>query len=129
MRIVLLLVLVATLLLDVTAGTQEVRFGFLTQLEEKTVKMPLNSDLKVVLDSNPTTGYKWKMQTLDGTNVQEMSAVYQPNKVEPGRVGAGGQQIFQFKAVSAGSAKIIFNYGRPWQKEPISQAVVTIEAE
>ena len=40
----------------------------------------------------------------------------EPNIVEPELVGAGGMEIWTFKALKADSIELLFEYRRPWEK-------------
>lgn len=65
------------------------------------------------LNSNPTTGYRWtasyddKMLALIGNDYQQDG--------NGNLVGQGGQDIWRFKALQAGTAEIKMTYSRPWE--------------
>jgi len=73
--------------------------------------------LVVTLESNPSTGYKWELAE------QSKSILLQLGEVEfkssdtgdPPTVGAGGWEIFRFRAVSTGQMPLLFFYHRSWE--------------
>ncbi len=79
--------------------------------------------LVVTLESNPSTGYRWEVvETQDSILEQIGKAEYQPSEPsDPPIVGAGGWEIFRFKAVSAGQETVQLVYRRSWETdmEPI----------
>lgn len=64
------------------------------------------SQFKVVIDSNPSTGYHWEIVgELDASVVELVSREYQSTS-QPGLVGGGGVDIWTFKAVGPGETTI-----------------------
>lgn len=96
---------------------------------ESAVKVELASDsavelrpaeaLEISIASNPTTGYTWDIADFEGSEVLAVAGepryMSDPQK-DPGIVGSGGSQIFSFKALKKGEAKLVFEYTRPWEK-------------
>lgn len=82
----------------------------------KTVKVASGAALKVRLKSNATTGYAWAIERVTGSALKSAGA---PEYVPPkdAKPGAGGAQVFTFKAVKAGKAKIALKYVRSWEKD------------
>ncbi len=79
--------------------------------------------LVVTLESNPSTGYTWELAE------QSKSILLQLGEVEfkssdtgdPPTVGAGGWEIFRFRAVSSGQMRLLFFYHRSWEDaEPLN---------
>ena len=77
-----------------------------------------NSEFKISLASNPTTGYKWQVN-FNREYVKLISDTFE--KSSDGQVGSGGTQIFVFLPIKEGKTKIEFVYQRPWEKEPIQK--------
>ncbi len=73
--------------------------------------------LIVTLKSNPSTGYLWKVVTMDTSLMQNLEHVYIPKKVRRGIVGSGGTDVFLFEARRAGNTSLKLIYHRPWEKE------------
>jgi inhibitor of cysteine peptidase len=69
----------------------------------------------LTLRSNPTTGYIWQLgkPPEDGV-IQFIDNQYRGDK--SGLVGAGGREIWTFKAVGTGETTIDLKYVRPWEK-------------
>lgn len=79
------------------------------------IRVQVGEDFAVALAGNPTTGYVWQ-QTGTGTECLELVA----QKFEPGRqaVGAGGLEVFHFRALQPGETWIAFEHIRPWVGNP-----------
>ncbi len=79
--------------------------------------------LVVTLESNPTTGYRWEVVEIQESILEQMGeAEFKPSQTgEPPLVGAGGWEIFRFKAISAGQTSLKLVYHRPWEEgvEPV----------
>jgi predicted secreted protein len=68
------------------------------------------------LRSNPTTGYMWELaESLNERIVRFVGREYQTDITD--RVGAGGTEIWTFRAVGTGEEQIRLKYARPWEKE------------
>jgi inhibitor of cysteine peptidase len=69
----------------------------------------------VTLGSNQTTGFQWseQAQVSDSTVLKQTSHEY----VVPDSklVGASGQEVWNFRALKAGTATISMAYSRPWE--------------
>lgn len=81
----------------------------------------------IELESNPTTGYSWvikKMPTLKAKNkkmplLKIIKDGFSKDTDNEHIVGAGGEQTWLIKALQPGTAKIILQYQRPWEKKPV----------
>ena len=91
----------------------------------QTINTTVNGEFAIALDSNPTTGYSWNA-SYDTSMLSLEKEKYQPSEKEPGLVGAGGTQYYQFKALKAGSTEINLTYLRSWEEEPIDRKVFTV---
>ncbi len=70
----------------------------------------------VSLESNPTTGYHWELSnSLDENVVKLVGNAYQGPETK--LLGAGGKEIWTFKAVGKGEATIKMKYARPWEED------------
>jgi predicted secreted protein len=86
------------------------------------IELELGTLLVVTLESNPSTGYRWEVtENNDSVLKQFGQTEYKPAETsEPPLVGAGGWEIFRFKAVSAGHTTLELVYRRPWEDaEPL----------
>jgi len=88
------------------------------QMEEsdKQLQVKAGEQFTITLESNRTTGYSWHLaEPLDETIVTLIGSEYvRPDKVKP---GAGGREIWTFKAVEEGKTVINFKYIRSWEKD------------
>jgi predicted secreted protein/Tol biopolymer transport system component len=88
------------------------------------VELKVGQILVVTLESNPTTGYSWE-QAEDQDTILEQQG--QPDFISsqtggPPIVGAGGWEVFRFKAVKLGKMILKLIYRRPWEEgvEPVN---------
>ena len=79
--------------------------------------------LVVTLESNPSTGYGWEQVEDQGSILEQIGeAEFKPAETgEPPLVGAGGSEIFHFKAAGAGQTTLQLVYHRSWEEgvEPL----------
>ncbi len=96
----------------------------------KPVKIPAGSEFTLTLESNRTTGYQWQLAVTPYEKVVKLIG----NRYElpdTKLIGAGGREIWTFKAVGNGKAEIVLKYVRPWEKDvpPVKEAVFTVVVE
>jgi len=91
-----------------------------------TIETAVGRDIVIALESNPTTGYAWRVAgRVDLAVVALISSDYEPSSSSV--LGAGGQQLWTFRAVGLGSTVIKFDYGRPWAlTSPEKSATFTV---
>ena len=83
----------------------------------KTQEMKAGQVLCISLKGNPTTGYQWVANPVDGNAVEQVGDVeYVPDRAAQGLVGVGGTFHAFFRAVQVGKAKVSLQYVRPWEK-------------
>lgn len=82
------------------------------------VELEQGQILVITLESNPTTGYSWEVVETQASILEQMGEAEfkQSETGEPPLVGAGGWEIFRFKAVSAGQMTLKLGYQRPWEE-------------
>jgi len=77
-----------------------------------TIETSPDKEFKLLIDSNPTTGYHWEIVgELDKSVVEFVSKDYKADA--PQTVGSGGVEIWVFKAVAAGETTITLGYYPP----------------
>lgn len=97
----------------------------------KTVDVQLGRSFTIALAENPTTGYRWRVKSVDRT-IGQPKDVYTPGG-QPGQVGSGGTHKFTWKTNSplnlVGKHKIDFELQRPWSETapPAKTFSVTID--
>ncbi|MFN8384661.1 MAG: protease inhibitor I42 family protein [Anaerolineales bacterium] len=79
-------------------------------------------EFKIILDSNPTTGYHWEVVgELDKGVVEFVSKNYKADGLQV--TGSGGKDVWVFKAVAAGTTTITLGNYPP---DPSADAEQTI---
>ena len=80
------------------------------------IKARVGEEFVITLDSNPTTGYRWEFtKPLDEGIVTLVDSKYEAPQTR--RRGAGGRQVWTFKAAGKGRTVISLKYIRPWEKD------------
>jgi inhibitor of cysteine peptidase len=106
----------------------QVGAGGATVVTEQThgdVSLKVGAVLEVRLEANHTTGYSWVFApAVNPVLMRQGRTVYQEH-VAGGTVGAGGVEVWRFKAVKAGKQGLQFEYRRPWEKGSPPAKVVT----
>lgn len=115
---------------DLPSGCDQAKTIELTQADDgQTVAMNLIDEIKVVLPSNPSTGYQWvNMLTEGSTIVQVEDSVFTADPDCGDRSGCGGTETFTFEATKTGTGAIKLFYMREWETEiePLKQFAVTV---
>ena len=124
--------LMALLILTVamTAYSQET-----TNMTDKTeeylnpgapIQVKAGQTFTIKLQSNPTTGFGWQLsKALDNKISLVINAFIPPDSK---LCGAGGHEVWSFKAIGEGQAEISMKYVRPWEKDqpPAKTNVYTV---
>lgn len=73
--------------------------------------------ITLTLFSNATTGYKWNdnAKISDPQVLQQLDHKYVAPGDTGGKVGVGGTEVWNFKALKAGTSTVTTEYGRPWE--------------
>lgn len=83
----------------------------------------------IALDSNPTTGYSWQA-SYDEAMLELVEETYELGEfAKQGLFGAGGTELFRFKALKKGEVEITMVYKRSWEEEILQQKVFTVEVK
>jgi inhibitor of cysteine peptidase len=83
----------------------------------------IGDEITVVLDENPTTGYRWHTD-LDGTRLQLTADHYQG----PGRpIGAGGSRSLTFEPQQLGPTQLHLVKRRSWEQKAVAEFDVTLD--
>lgn len=86
------------------------------------VEVELGKLLAVTLESNPSTGYQWELVENNESILKQFGQKeYKPPETpNPRMVGAGGCEIFRFKAVGVGQTTLKLVYHKLWEEvEPL----------
>jgi inhibitor of cysteine peptidase len=80
------------------------------------IEVEVGQEFVIALESSPTTGYRWQfIDPLDGEILELMRSEYRGP--EDGRIGAGGEEVLTFRAISQGQTRISLGYRRPWERD------------
>ena len=97
----------------------------------QTIGISVNQEfiILIALESNPTTGYSWQA-SYDETMLELVEHTYEPGEyAQQGAVGAGGTELFRFRALESGESEITMVYKRPWEEESIDTKVFTVSID
>lgn len=84
-----------------------------------TVELAPGDTLRLELASNATTGFSWQLMTEQSAPVELLSSRYL--EPETGQlVGAGGTEIWTFRARERGEARIELVYARPFDPDVVA---------
>ena len=81
--------------------------------------------IKVQLAENPTTGYLWKINSLDDKHLNFKEEEYE---ISGEAVGAGGMKTFYLEVINKDISKLYFALGKPWENDTVDTFNVTIES-
>ena len=81
------------------------------------VDVPVGASFKVVLCSNPSTGFQWEEAEISDVTVlaQVDRQFVSPDSEPPPPPGTPGQDVWTFKSLKAGASTIAVDYSRPWE--------------
>lgn len=94
---------------------------------ENPFAMKGGDEFVLTLESNPTTGYRWQLAEKPDENIVKLvSSEYKATGTK--LVGAGGNDVWTFRAEGKGKTTINLIYVRPWEKDapPAKTAAVII---
>jgi len=89
------------------------------------IRVKAGQRFTIRMESNPTTGYSLQLsEDLDNIIVLVTNAYISPDSK---LMGAGGHEVWTFKAIGHGQTNIIMKYVRPWEKDlPARTNVFTV---
>ena len=98
----------------------------MTASEPIMVKAGQNFTIK--MESNPTTGYGWQLSKALDNKISLVTNAFIPPDSK--LCGAGGHELWTFKAIGEGQTDISMKYVRPWEKDqPARTNVFTVIAK
>jgi predicted secreted protein len=107
------------------AAVNILKFSYKDEQKTHPISVKVEQEIKLVLESNPTTGYSWTVNKLDTSYLcaenlntsDNTSSDYTSDPHEPGMVGYGGHHTFKFLAIKSGETEIQLQYKRLWESE------------
>ncbi len=91
--------------------------------------LSIGQELRISLAANPTTGYMWE---LDGETPEQLEQVGEPAySAESSAIGAGGTEVWTFRAQSSGEGMLKLKYFRSFEATapPADTFEVTVKAD
>lgn len=77
----------------------------------KSLALGLGDDIVLTLAENPTTGYRWQLDSPPGLIVSVTGDSFTPGS---GQIGGGGTRTFSLRALRAGAARLSLKLKRSW---------------
>ena len=90
---------------------------------EKPVTVRSGERVRLSLSENPTTGYRWSLDSSCGDRLKTESDVYSPPDVQGGKLGASGEHVWIFRAEGRGTCDLTLRSARSWEKGTSGQAL------
>ena len=82
----------------------------------QTIDAKVGQEFVIALESNPTTGYGWQVQSDDSLLELVNSEFESGAPADSQIVGAGGEEKFTFKALTKGETVVTLVYKRSWEE-------------
>ncbi len=98
--------------------------------QDSSIQAAVGQEFTIILDSNPTTGYSWEFSSPPDEQIIELiDSSFQPPRTR--LKGAGGKQLWIFRAAASGQTTISLKYIRPWEKgiPPVRTASFAVVVE
>lgn len=83
------------------------------------LQLGVGDKVSLVLDSNPTTGYRWEVTVADEAVARVASDVYLPPRSQA--MGAGGTQAVEIEGVGPGETTVTAVYVRSFEPDQPAQ--------
>ncbi len=119
-----------------SSGAKVQKVVALTEKDDaQTVVVKTGEKIEIKLDSNPSTGYGWRVASVSAKSVkQDGTVTYVSTPLPPGSppmVGRGGSSLIRFDALSPGKVTVKLEYLRPWEKNtpPARTFTVTLDVK
>ncbi len=99
------------------------------QEDSETIRLTVGATRVITLAENPSTGFKWQINTAQSVNPAAVRVNDLGYQRGPGQlVGAPGVHRWRIKGKAPGNAQIVFDYSRPWEHAaPARRHTVRVE--
>ena len=93
----------------------------------KTLDINVGDTLTIILNENPSTGYRWKLDQVNEEIISLEDSKYTPDTKS--QIGGGGNRTFSFKSVSTGMTTIGLGLMREGERDrtPTEQFQVSVQ--
>jgi len=105
------------LLLVVTGCSKEAEEQVVTKEMKQSFDLETGQHVDVTLESNPSTGYSWQVAQSPDSKMVELVSNHFVEPSDGDMVGAPGEEVWQFKAVGAGTTTMVLEYAQAWDTE------------
>lgn len=95
---------------------------------DRTVTVEVGQKVRIRLQGNPTTGYRWEVENILGQAVIQLGQIEYVSNA-PQAIGIGGEFVVLFRAVRPGSATVVLGYRRPWEKSKPPEQTFTVHLD
>jgi len=90
----------------------------------RTINLRVGDGVKLSLEENPTTGYRWEFLSRPEPACVIVADEYAANT--NGLAGSGGVHNWDFRAVDKGTCAVSLSYQRPWEKDTAPAQMFTL---
>jgi inhibitor of cysteine peptidase len=87
------------------------------------IEISVGDSFRVQLSENPTTGYRWHLQTSVDPTLRLIQDAFESSGSAP---GGGGLRCWNFVADHPGSTELGMDLRRSWQPQPVNSFAVTV---
>ncbi len=91
----------------------------------KTITVKPGQTIKLQLNENPTTGYRWSMAPFNTQRLQLTDDRFDLPKSSG--MGGGGQRLLTFQATQVGQVNLNLNNKREWEDSAVESFNLTLE--
>ena len=93
------------------------------QYDESKVDLFLGQEFKIILQENPTTGFRWNPISSGEPVCKLLDNAFD---LDRDAIGNGGSHFWLFQAVKEGSGKVEFVYDRSWERDKLPARTFTL---
>ena len=84
------------------------------------------SDISIVLEENPSTGYSWSYTVEPEGMLREKGSMFVPGETGEGEMmtGVPGKRLYSFEPLADGKVTLTFQYAQAWEGGDVGQTLV-----
>ncbi len=112
------------------AGLQDVPAAMVTDMASGwPVTLQVGQELTARLTANRSTGHGWTLRAGSDGGILEQQGQADYETPDGAQPGAGGVEVFRFKAMKPGQTTLAFDYKRPADASPAKSATYTVTVQ